>query len=68
MDSTTWAYELVPEGDGTRVTHSYRITRMPMQPFRLLFGWYMPHHKDMRPSMQYTLEALKQSLEKPRTV
>lgn len=63
MDSTTWAYDLEPEGSGTRVTHSYRITRFPLPPFKLLYGWILPHHKDMRPQMQHTLEALKQAVE-----
>ena len=63
MDSTTWAYELVPEGNGTRVIHSYRIARMPLPPFRLLYGWLLPQHKDMRPAMQHTLKALKRTME-----
>ena len=61
MDSTTWMYELAPEGSGTRVTHSYRISRLPLWPFRVLYGWIMPHHRDMRPQMQRTLEALERS-------
>jgi hypothetical protein len=67
MDSTTWAYELVVEGKGTRVTHSYRITRMPLPPFKLLYTWLLPQHKDMRPAMQYTLQALKAAVETKRT-
>lgn len=63
MDSTTWSYELVPEGNGTWVTHSYRITRMPVPLFKLLYGWLLPQHKDMRPAMQHTLEAVKRSVE-----
>ena len=66
MDSTTWAYELAPERTGTRVTHSYRITRMPLPPFKLLYTWLLPQHRDMRPAMQYTLEALKQAVETKR--
>lgn len=66
MDSTTWSYELAPEGSGTRVTHAYRITRMPLPPFKLLYGWLLSHHKDMRPQMQRTLQALKQSVETPQ--
>ena len=63
-DSTTWSYTFVPEGDGTRVTHSYEITMWPTQPFRALYGWILPHHRDMRPQMAETLAALKASLER----
>ena len=62
-DSTTWSYTFAPDGDGTRVTHSYEITMLPSQPFRSLYGWVLPHHRDMRPQMAETLEALKKSLE-----
>lgn len=62
-DSTTWSYTFVPEGDGTRVTHSYEITMLPLRPFRALYGWILPHHRDMRPQMAETLLALKASLE-----
>jgi hypothetical protein len=62
-DSTTWSYTFVPEGDGTRVTHSYEITMLPSQPFRALYGWMLPHHRDMRPQMAETLAALKKALE-----
>jgi hypothetical protein len=66
MDSTIWSYELVPEGSGTRVTQAYRIIRMPLPPFKLLYGLILPQHKDMRPQMQSTLQALKRSVEGPR--
>ena len=66
MDSTTWSYELVPEGNGTRVTHAYRITRLPLPPFKQIYGRLLPHHKDMRPAMQHTLEVLKHSVEASR--
>lgn len=62
MDSTVWSYALESEGDGTRVTHAYRIARLPWLPFLVLYGVLLPHHRDMRPSMQRTLEALKASL------
>jgi hypothetical protein len=63
MDSTEWSYELVREKSATRVTHSYRIARLPLPPFKRLYGFLMPHHKDMRPAMQHTLQMLKHSLE-----
>ena len=48
------------------MTHFYRVAKLPLPPFRLLYGWVLPHHKDMRPAMRHTLEALKRSLEAPR--
>ena len=57
-DSTVWRYDLVREGDATRVRHSYEITVMPMRPFKALYGVLLPQHRDMRPSMQQTLDAL----------
>lgn len=57
-DSTTWRYELVADGARTVVRHSYRITRPPLRPFKALYGVIFPHHRDMRPAMQHTLESL----------
>jgi hypothetical protein len=65
-DSTTWTYTLRPDGQGTTVTHSYEITKPPVEPFPRIFGWLFPHHKDMRPHMAHTLEALRDQL-KPGT-
>lgn len=62
-DSTTWSYTFFPEGDGTRVTHSYEVTMLPSRPFRALYGWILPHHRDVRPQMAETLAALKAALE-----
>jgi hypothetical protein len=61
-DSTTWRYELLPEEAGTRVRHSYEITTPPLPPFRALFGLLLPQHRDMRPSMQFTLDQLAASV------
>jgi hypothetical protein len=58
-DSTTWTYTLTPEGPGTLVTHSYEVTKMPLAPFKVIYGRMMPHHRDMRPHMIHTLEALR---------
>jgi hypothetical protein len=66
-DSTTWRYQLEPEGEGTRVTHSYDITMMPGRLFQAVYGRLLPHHKDMRPQMAETLENLKRSLESVAT-
>jgi hypothetical protein len=62
-DSTVWRYRLSPEGEGTVVTHEYEIVRLPSPFFRALYGRLLPHHRDMRPHMAHTLEALKAELE-----
>lgn len=58
-DATTWRYELAPADGGTRVTHSYEITRPPLRLLRAVFGVLLPQHRDMRPQMQANLEALR---------
>jgi hypothetical protein len=63
-DSTTWSYRLTPDGAGTRVTHAYRISKLPVGPLKWLYGRMFPHHRDMRPQMRYTLDALGAQLEK----
>jgi len=45
------------------VTHAYEITKLPLQPFRALYGRMLAHHRDMRPAMADTLAALKVELE-----
>lgn len=57
-DSTTWRYDLLRQDSGTLVRHSYEITQPPKQPFRLLYGAVLPHHRDMRPALRQTLERL----------
>lgn len=64
-DSTTWRYDLQPQDGGTLVRHSYEITRMPMQPFRALYGALLPHHKDMRPSIEQTLDRIAATVTEP---
>jgi Polyketide cyclase / dehydrase and lipid transport len=64
-DSTTWRYELFPRGNETLVRHSYEITILPLRPFKALYGVLLPQHRDMRPAMQHTLEALARSLRTP---
>ena len=66
-DSTMWRYDLLRQDGGTLVRHSYEITRMPVQPFRALYGALLPHHRDMRPAMQHTLERLEATVTAPRT-
>jgi hypothetical protein len=65
-DSTIWRYRLRAEGDSTIVTHEYEIVQLPTAFFRALYGRILPHHRDMRPHMAHTLNALRQELESPR--
>jgi iron-sulfur cluster repair protein YtfE (RIC family) len=58
-DSTTWSYTFTPERQGTRVTHSYRITALPARPLWWLYRRIFPQHADMRPQMLQNLEALR---------
>jgi hypothetical protein len=62
-DSTTWGYRLEPHPSGALVTHYYDMTQLPLQPFRTVYGVLLPHHRDMRPHMAYTLAALKAEVE-----
>jgi hypothetical protein len=61
-DSTTWRYDLTPVGHQTLVRHSYEITKFPVGPFKAIYGMALPQHRDMRPAMGYTLDALADSL------
>jgi len=63
-DSTTWSYTLVADGGGTRVTHAYEVIKPPLPPFKTIFGWLFPHHRDMRPHMTHTLQALRAQTER----
>ncbi|MFC9552584.1 hemerythrin domain-containing protein [Rhodococcus sp. NPDC056960] len=58
-DSTTWSYTFRADGDGTRVTHSYRIDILPYRPLLSLYSHLQPQHQDMRPQMRQNLEALR---------
>jgi hypothetical protein len=62
-DSTTWAYQLQPRGEGTHLTHSYEITVLPLPLMRALYGILLPQHRDMRPQMLQSLQTLKALLE-----
>jgi hypothetical protein len=61
-DSTTWRYDLEPDGDRTRVRHSYAITLAPARPLKAVYGVLLPHHRDMRPAMKHTLDALARAV------
>ncbi len=58
-DSTTWRYRLEPDGDGTRVTESYEIHRLPGFPVSLFLRLFLRHHADMRPHMARSLDRIK---------
>lgn len=58
-DSTTWRYHLEPDGDGTRLSESYEIHRLPGFPVSVVFRTLLRHHGDMRPHMIETLERIK---------
>jgi hypothetical protein len=62
-DSTIWSYRFEPEGDGTRVTHTYDIVKTPAKVLMAIYGRLLPQHKDMRPQMSETLANLKRLLE-----
>jgi hypothetical protein len=57
-DSTTWRYELFPDGERTLVRHSYDINRLPSALFKAVYGVLLPQHRDMRPAMRHTLDRL----------
>jgi len=62
QDITTWSYRLEEVQHGTRVTHSYEVTRLPHQPLRWIFGLLLPDHRDMRPQMAHNLAVLRDQL------
>ncbi len=64
-DSTIWRYTLTPDGDDTLVIHDYQVVKPPLAVFSRLYGRLLPHHRDMRPHLQHTLEALAQELGPP---
>jgi hypothetical protein len=66
-DSTAWRYRFEPSGDGTDVTESYEIVELPPKPLQALFTKLLPHHTDMRPHMERTLEAIKRVVERERS-
>lgn len=64
-DSTTWRYDFEPTDGGTRVSHSYEITVLPLRPLRAVYGRLLPDHRDMRPQMAANLAALEQVVAGP---
>jgi hypothetical protein len=64
-DSTIWRYTLTPDGHDTLVIHDYRVVKPPPAFFTMIYLRLLPHHRDMRPHLQYTLEALRRELGPP---
>jgi hypothetical protein len=62
-DSTVWRYRFEPADGGTAVTESYEIVKMPPRLLVALIQRVLPHHVDMRPHLERTLEALKRAAE-----
>jgi Polyketide cyclase / dehydrase and lipid transport len=62
-DSTVWCYRFQPAGDGTDVTESYEVVKLPPRPLLALYRHLLPHHMDMRPHLRRTLEAIKRTAE-----
>jgi Polyketide cyclase / dehydrase and lipid transport len=62
-DSTVWRYRFEAAGDGTDVTESYEVVKLPPRPLLGLYRRFLPHHMDMRPHLRHTLEAIKQTAE-----
>lgn len=58
----TWRYELTPNGDGTDVTESFRLTdQLGLKIYWTLWGW--SRGKVNRKGMQATLERIKAEVE-----
>jgi hypothetical protein len=62
-DSTVWSYRFEPAGDGTDVTESYEVVKLPPRLVLALYVRLLPHHMDMRPHLRRTLEAIKRTVE-----
>jgi hypothetical protein len=58
-----WCYRFQPAGDGTDVTESYEVVKLPPRPLLALYRHLLPHHMDMRPHLRRTLEAIKRTAE-----
>ncbi len=60
-DYTTWRYEFAPEGDGTRVTETFRYSPSGFQGF--LYDKVLRRGPMMTKGMQATLDRVKATLE-----
>jgi len=62
-DSTVWRYRFEPARDGTNVTESYEVVKLPPRLLLAVYRRMLPHHMDMRPHLRRTLEAIKRTAE-----
>lgn len=63
-DSTEWRFELVGDGDGTRLAESMRIRHLPDR-YERLFALMLPQHRDRTADLQADLQRIKKLLEGP---
>ncbi|HZT67110.1 MAG TPA: SRPBCC family protein [Acidimicrobiales bacterium] len=61
-DSTEWCIEVRPEGTGTTVRESYRITHLP-RALEIFLYWFNPDHRDRRNDLEQDLLKLKTYVE-----
>jgi uncharacterized protein YndB with AHSA1/START domain len=66
-DSTEWQFGLEAQGNRTRLTESFRITKLPGL-YERVFALMLPQHRDRTPDLQRDLERIKQRLEAGRTI
>jgi hypothetical protein len=57
-DSTEWRVEVEPEGTGSAVRESYRITYLPRS-LEIFLYWFNPNHRDRRDDLEQDLLKLK---------
>jgi len=62
-DSTVWCYRLEAVGGGTDLTQSYDVVQLPPRIVLAAIRRLLPHHQDMRPHMQLTVEAIRRTAE-----
>lgn len=65
-DSTEWRVELRPEGSGTAVTESYRITKLPRS-LEVFLYWFNPTHRERQGDLEGDLLRLKALVESQRS-
>lgn len=64
-----WTYEFEPDGDGTKVTESYRVTRPVSWVGWILIGYVFgrrDRRTDLRQGMEQTLQRMRAAVERTR--
>lgn len=61
-DSTEWRVELRPDGRGTMVTESFRITKL-LRILEAFLYWFNPTHRERQEDLQQDLLGLKSFIE-----